>query len=486
VAVADEAHREGASKAAASPEALNDAMAPTVDVGVTKVGLGDPARGRASELVVQRGVDAGDPGPRAKLDPPRLALVPAEEGFVPSEPPARLVQTSLDVRDAADRYEVVEELGRGGMGEVHLCFDRRIGRQIARKRRVKNGGELKRFLTEASVQGQLEHPTIVPLHEIGAGEDGELYFTMKAIRGRTLRHILAARRDRDPETLARFPLKKLLHALSNISLGVAFAHSRGVIHRDLKPDNLMLGEFGEVYVLDWGVAKLKTGGQGEDELTSAPLHGSATKVGAVIGTAGYMSPEQCTGDAEIDERCDVYALGAILFEVLAGEPLHAGTALERIDSTLAWVDHNIEARASAWPKDIAELADTCIAATMRDRAQRMRSARAFSEAIENILDRQRDASSRERADDRREAPPEASIERTRETVRPPPAVHATPAAPPQGQGVTLAYALAAVALFVVTAVHAAQASDAPVWIGAQAATVGLAALALRRRAGERT
>jgi serine/threonine-protein kinase len=297
-----------------------------------------------------------------------------------------LVHTALDLEGTGPRYDVKEELGRGGMGEVHLCWDRRIGRLVARKRRAKGSAELKRFLREASVQGQLEHPTIVPLHDLALDEDGELYFTMKAIRGRTLKPILAARRDGDAQTLADFPIRKLLKCLANVCLGVAFAHSRGVVHRDLKPDNLMLGEFGEVYVLDWGVAKLKAAGAADDELMRVPLRGSVTKIGSMIGTAGYMSPEQCTGEVAVDERSDIYSLGAILFEILAGEPLHSGTPLEKIDATLAGVD--VRERAVFWPREMLELANVCAQATTLAATDRLRSARELAEAIERSLDRQ--------------------------------------------------------------------------------------------------
>ena len=378
-----------------------------------------------------------------------------------------------------ERYEVVEELGRGGMGEVHLCLDRRIGRQVARKR-AKDGAERSRFLREASVQGQLEHPTIVPLHDLAEDDEGELYFTMKAIRGRTLKAILTSRADPDTNPAMRTPTRKLLQALANASLGVAFAHSRGVIHRDLKPDNLMLGEFGETYVLDWGVAKIRSGGPSDDDLLQIPLRGSATKVGAMIGTAGYMSPEQCTGDVEVDEQSDVYSLGAILFEVLAGEPLHEGPPLERIDSTLSGVD--IEARAAHWPADTSDLARVCASATALDRATRMKSARQLAEAIERCLDGTRDAGAAGAASattelvestapisDSRAAPtmpPAALLTQAPVAVRVPVQVLATPKAPSPAVLITLAIALTSIVL-----VHGVLAREAPVWLVIQALAV---------------
>jgi len=391
-----------------------------------------------------------------------------------------LVHTSLELHEKGDRYEVIEELGRGGMGEVHLCFDRRIGRQVARKRRAKDAAELKRFLLEASVQGQLEHPTIVPLHDLAVGEDGELYFTMKAIRGRTLKIILAARRDADPKTLAQFPTRKLLQAFSHVCLGVAFAHSRGVIHRDLKPDNLMLGEFGEVYVLDWGVAKLTVAGETDDEIMRVPLRGSVTKIGSMIGTAGYMSPEQCTGESRIDERSDVYSLGAILFEIIAGESLHAGTSLEKVDSTLAGVD--VRARGIFWPRELAELKEACARATTVARDDRMQSARDLADAIELSLARQHDA---QHADTEPEGvrahtsePPPTDAESGVKEKRPV-AVVATPEAP-RRRHLVRRWARAAALVVAVGAAHSLLVRDSWLSIAFQLASLAMLAVAASR------
>ncbi len=315
--------------------------------------------------------------------------------------------------DAADRYQLVRELGRGGMGEVSLCLDRRIGREVAVKRATSARGATEargvtdRFLREICVQGQLEHPTVVPLHDLSVDDDGSVYFTMKHVRGQTLKSILGALRAGDPSA-ARFPLRKLLGAFANVCLGVAFAHSRGVIHRDLKPDNLMLGEFGEVYVLDWGVAKVVSvadaAGDTEADPSSprpalAASHlrpsddGSAgngdTAAGSMIGTPGYMSPEQCAArSGEVDERADVYALGAILFEIVAGEPLHGGDGLERLQSTLRGADARIGRRAPD-REPFPELEAACVKATAGRRADRFASARELHDVVERHLSHDR-------------------------------------------------------------------------------------------------
>jgi eukaryotic-like serine/threonine-protein kinase len=202
------------------------------------------------------------------------------------------------------RYELLGLLGRGGMGSVYRARDRELGREVALK--VSAGpapspAELERLHREARVLARLEHPGVVPVHDLGTLPDGRLYYVMKLVRGRRLdEHV------RDAGLPAR------LRIFERICEAVAFAHAQGVLHRDLKPENVMVGAFGEVLVLDWGVAKLV--GVSEGEAAPAPPAGAGgTAAGTVLGTPGYMSPEQARGDVDhVDERSDVYALGAIL------------------------------------------------------------------------------------------------------------------------------------------------------------------------------
>ena len=208
-----------------------------------------------------------------------------------------------------DRYEILEEIGRGGMGAVYRALDRDLAREVAIK--VPHGpcgtGLERRLRTEARVLAKLEHPGVVPIHDVGRFADGRLFYVMKHVRGRTLRDLL-------PELSG---LSDRLRVFERVCEPVAFAHAHGCIHRDLKPENVMIGSFGEVMVMDWGVARLHASDPEAITLSEPPLHGD-THPGTVVGTVGFMPPEQAGGSGAIDERADVYSLGAILFLLLTG------------------------------------------------------------------------------------------------------------------------------------------------------------------------
>jgi len=298
--------------------------------------------------------------------------------------------------DESPRYELLRTLGKGGMGEVSLGADRRIGRDVAVKTihpEMDGSAVLERFLREARIQGQLEHPSIVPVYDLARTVEGQFYFTMKRVQGNTLRGVLSSLRAGDAHARASYPLRRLLAAFDRVCLAVAFAHSRGVVHRDLKPDNVMLGEFGEVYVLDWGLAKVT--GAVDDGAAAATLVAPAegTSAGAVLGTVGYMAAEQLRSAAAADARSDVYALGAILFEILTLERLHRGDANARARSTLEGVD--VASRISTVDREIPpELEAACIRATTHDPVERRGSARELHDAVERYLDHDRDAALR--------------------------------------------------------------------------------------------
>jgi tetratricopeptide (TPR) repeat protein/serine/threonine protein kinase len=255
--------------------------------------------------------NCGSDHPAAEVFPPRAAKGGEAEG--------------LDLR----HYELLEQLGAGGMGEVYRARDPGLGRDLAIKvmrSAYRGSAEAEaRFLREARITGALEHPAVVPVHNVGRLPDGRLYLTMKLVRGQTLdRHLAGAAGQRAEQ------MPQLLPVFEKACQAVGYAHSRGVIHRDLKPANVMVGAFGEVQVMDWGLAKTLAS-QGREPLENgavapvvspgahAPGSPDTTRPGAVVGTPAYLAPEQARGE-EVDERADVFGLGAILCEALTGRP----------------------------------------------------------------------------------------------------------------------------------------------------------------------
>jgi len=319
----------------------------------------------------------------------------------------RLAEAQLEDDGFESRYEGTSVLGQGGMGEVRVCRDRRIGREVALKvvhEKYSARFDMKeRFLREARVQGQLEHPSIVPVYDLARGPDGEPYFTMKRVRGHTLEKILEALKAGDEDTKKKYSPRKLLAAVTSVCLALDFVHGRGVVHRDLKPSNIMLGDFGEVYLLDWGLAKIlgasetietqATTDSSQERVTSAPS--VLTSAGTLLGTPGYMPREQLVGHlVEVDARVDVYALGAILFELLTYERLHVGQTLQDVlKSTMNGADSRASVRAPG--REVPpELEAICVKATATAPGDRYASAREMSDAIERYLDGDRDLQQR--------------------------------------------------------------------------------------------
>ncbi|MCA9192828.1 MAG: tetratricopeptide repeat protein [Planctomycetales bacterium] len=250
---------------------------------------------------------------------------------------------------ADGRYEVSGEIARGGMGAIHRAMDRDLGRDLAIKVLLEEHADKpevqRRFIEEAQIGGQLQHPGITPVYELGQLDDQRPFFTMKLVKGRTLSALLSERQD-PAEDRARF-----IGIFEQICQAMAYSHSRGVIHRDLKPANIMVGAFGEVQVMDWGLAKvLQEGGIADERKErsvardasavvtvrssgsdTADGAGSQTQVGSILGTPSYLPPEQALGNVEeINERSDVFGLGAILCVILTGDPPYVADSGTRI------------------------------------------------------------------------------------------------------------------------------------------------------------
>ncbi len=225
-----------------------------------------------------------------------------------------------------DRYSDNGEVGRGGMGRVHRVLDKSLLREVAlkilRPELESQDRQIRRFMREAQITAQLDHPNIVPIHELGHHDETGLFISMKLVAGKNLAEAVEQAGD---ERLEPDRLAELLRIFTKVCEAVAFAHSRGVIHRDLKPSNIMVGEFGQVYVMDWGVARLLP--EPDDAQTcyvnvAADLDRSLEEQpGNIIGTPRYMPPEQIQGlHEQVAQHSDVFALGATLYHILTGQP----------------------------------------------------------------------------------------------------------------------------------------------------------------------
>jgi serine/threonine protein kinase len=262
--------------------------------------------------------------------------------------PTDLIETLSSHAAPTERYDDQGEIAKGGMGIIRRVRDESLRRVLAMKVMKPKDGEpadesharlaTNRFINEALVTGQLDHPGIVPVHDIGVGKDGELFFTMKLVKGRNLQQVFdLVRRGEENWTLNR-----ALNAILRVCEAISYAHSKRVIHRDVKPANIMVGRYGETYLMDWGLARLLdapaddgVGSVPDDALVSSlpeddPDAGDEpvaqdtwlyTRDTGVIGTPPYMSPEQARGEIElVDERSDIYSVGALIYHLLVGHP----------------------------------------------------------------------------------------------------------------------------------------------------------------------
>jgi serine/threonine protein kinase len=250
-------------------------------------------------------------------------------------------QATLQRQPEEPRYTLRESLGEGGMGCVHVAFDADFLRESAMKVILpdlrENVGAIGSFLREARVAAELEHPNIIPVHDIGYREDEGVFFTMKLVRGERLIDIMRKLEMEDPVYTEKYDFYTLLTIFRKVCDAVAFAHSRNVLHRDIKPHNIMVGDFGEVLLMDWGLAKRI----GFDSHCDAALSfarrfmpgasGSSTETGLIKGSPAYMSPEQASGEADVlDQRSDIFLLGATLYHMFTFFPPYLGDDIYEI------------------------------------------------------------------------------------------------------------------------------------------------------------
>jgi serine/threonine protein kinase len=315
---------------------------------------------------------------------------------------------SEDKAGAASKAETIEELiavvlpehdqrlamqgqiASGGMASIHVAVDRGLERRVALKLMHPDHQHsmlaVRSFVREAQITGQLDHPNIVPVHELGADDQGRLFFTMKLVEGRTLHDLLEAVRSthdridkrgfKTATAVEHEDLLRLLDVYFKVLDAVAFAHNRGVIHCDLKPENVMVGDFGQVYLMDWGIAHVMPPKPGQNPLARDSrvrniLELDSGDSNVIMGTPAYMSPEQARGDQRnINERSDIFALGAMLFEILTGHPPYQGRSA--VDVLLQAEDAKAELPAHLpIARELRRIVGVAMAAAPIDRYQRV-------------------------------------------------------------------------------------------------------------------
>jgi len=314
------------------------------------------------------------------------ASTPEVDGFF------RLAETDqrfdLRWRSGSLKYRDFKLLSEGGIAKLYSAFDENLRRTVVYKtlhdHLREDEIETQRFLREARVTANIAHPGTVPLYELGRDREGNLFFTMKHVRGRDLRDIISALGDGDENTRAAFSLPVLINILIRVCETVSHAHSRGVIHRDLKPANILTGQFGITYVIDWGLAKV----WGEPDIVHPEMghdeDPALTPVGRRYGTPFYMAPELARGDAHVDGRVDVFSLGNILFEILTHRQLLAGeTGTEVVDNLL---NQPLPKPSEVAPKNEIpnELEVICIRALEKDPKKRFQDVSELAEGLKSF------------------------------------------------------------------------------------------------------
>jgi serine/threonine protein kinase len=296
----------------------------------------------------------------------RLSMVFVSD--VEGEPPPQ-------ISNSFRKYTHFRALNSGGKATIVSCKDTNLGRRVVLKmlkpELSEDDVELRRLIREARITAQLQHPATVPLYELGQNDDGDWFFSMKNIEGHTLFEIIVGLSRHDEAIEQEFNLNRLLSILTQIGDALAYAHARGVIHRDVKPENIIVGMFGEVTLIDWGAAKV----------WGMPNDGDENTKGQRGGTPLYMSPEQVTGHRLVDERTDIYSLGVVMYEMMAQrEPFRGPDIRATFD--------NIVNQEPTPPREVApdrfipqQVEDICLKAMQKNPGDRFQTMRSMLDAI---------------------------------------------------------------------------------------------------------
>jgi serine/threonine-protein kinase len=371
------------------------APARTLDYGETAGAVTLVAPSSTSTAFAATAISGAEPEPQSFTPPSgtRTTVLPRIDG------------DGADVRllvESRARYEPVKLLGAGGMGEVVLVEDHDIARRVAVKRllpELTHPSVLARFIDEIRIVGRLEHPNIVPIHDVGVDELGRYFFVMKYVEGETLESIIDKLAANDPEYVRKYTFEKRIEIFVGVLNALAYAHAHGIVHRDIKPANVMIGRYGEVVVMDWGVAKAIDSardlvGSTDGELGGAEKRGRvfATRVGSIIGTPAYMAPEQARGENDrVDARADLFSACVLFHEMIAlRHPLAGATSVDEVISMVATKQRSffelLALRHPDHPPPPAELIHFVEKGTALDPARRFQSAGEMIEALQRILE----------------------------------------------------------------------------------------------------
>ena len=336
----------------------------------------------------------------ASTDPDETVVEGSDEDVGPmsltvSASPGSTHASAFEIHDPQQpRYEIRERIASGSEGHVYVVADRALRRKVAMKvlRKEKAGSARRqaRFVAEARHTSNLEHPSIPAIYDIGLNDGGAPYFTMRLVRGRTLRDILSGLRADTAEVVTEWTTHRLVQVLLQITHAVAFAHSKGLLHRDLKPANIAVGEHGDVQVLDWGLAK-RVGAddesrEGDDLDVDVTFTTEQTQLGALVGTPLYMAPEQAACLQVLDERSDVFALGALLYEILCLHAPHKGTTVREVVAAARHCEIESPALRNPTRRTSPVLVETAMRALSKLPADRQQSAADFARELQGFLE----------------------------------------------------------------------------------------------------